>query len=223
MGIRRTKKRKEKEKERKLKKICSASGKPHTVNLPAGFGPDRESLTPEKMHELLLESPELLSSPQFKDFMLDPFLAIKYTNDVFAKYKIEDEDNEPSEDVVLKCYSEIFRRLFTKEIEKEFKKRLQKYAEFHAKRGDEKEVMVAMITEATFSSKSIPLGAHPFLIRLYQLSINKLPEKGDVEDMLSSHTAGSELFEMKQGKIEKKKPSLFKRIVQAVKKARDGE
>lgn len=224
MDIKRAKKQQQKEIKRRVKKR-DVGNKAPTVTVPAGVsGLSEEDFNAEKIQRILLESPRLVESQQFDNFRFDTMLAIQHTADVSKKYKLELDTSEPSNEIMIKCYSEIIGRLLTKDIKKDLKKRLHKYAEYHAKKGNQNEVMIATVAEGSLSNKDIPLGANPLLIHLYRLSVEHIAkgyqkEGGQEFKMSPLHKE----IKMPLAKEKTKKPSIFKRLVSAIKKAQTGD
>lgn len=224
MDIKRAKKQQQKEIERRMKKRDTGNKAP-TVTVPAGIsGLSEEDFNAEKIQGLLLESPRLIESQQFDNFRFDTMLAIQHTADVSKKYHLELETSEPSDEIMIKCYSEIIGRLLTKDIKKDLKKRLHKYAEYHAKKGNQNEVMIAAVAEGSLSDKAIPLGANPLLIHLYKLSVENIAKEYQKEGGQESEISPlHKEIKMPMAKEKTKKPSIFKRLVGAIKKARAGD
>lgn len=224
MDIKRAKKHQQKEIERRMKKRDTGNKAP-TVTVPAGIsGLSEEDFNAEKIQGLLLESPRLTESQQFDNFRFDTMLAIQHTADVSKKYHLELETLEPSDEIMIKCYSEIIGRLLTKDIKKDLKKRLHKYAEYHAKKGNQNEVMIAAVAEGSLSDKAIPLGANPLLIHLYKLSVENIAKEYQKEDRQEFETSPlHKEIKMPLSKEKTKKPSIFKRLFGAIKKAQAGD
>lgn len=223
MEMKRAKKREQKEKERKIKrKEKEGAERQPTLAIPSELSGQEGNMTQERLMELAGKTGSLVEVPQLQDIKFNSALAMTYTQQASYKYKDEMDMAEPSDEMVIIYYSEILENLLTREIKKELKKGLQAYAQYQAKRGNEEKAMIAIVAEGMMLDRTIPLGAQPLLINLYKQSIGLEFEDYQWQDIKESLPL-EKAAQQPPVETKKEKPSLFKRIINAVKKARAGE